>query len=305
MKRLYALRRRWRTVLMCVLMLTWLDVKAQAEETGVIEIPVSVLAEGSEPDWNAVYTVELVALEENCPMPEGSQSGVYRMAVKGGSTGTIRLTCEKTGKYEYYLRQIPGKDPDCTYDDRIFRMDLDVSADGIRPEVYEPEGMPETDILFRNRWAAPAWITFSGWVTMDTQPPEDGMFTLRLLAADGETLSEAKNQGKYVMFPALRFKKEGLFRYELKQVAEPGKGIVYDRAVYTLTVSVRREGDYLAETVCSRNGETYTGTPCFANYTEGSIPQTGDAVSCWIWTMLLSAMALTGLGIKVWANRAA
>ena len=250
-----------------------LPVPVEAAESGLLEIPVSVLAEGSEPDWDAVYTLELTALGEDCPMPEGSRDGAYRMAVKGGSTGTIRLLGDKMGNYEYLLRQIPGEDPGCTYDDRQFRLRLTVTEMGETVSAYDPEGETVTDILFRNRWAEPAWVTFSAWNTLDDRTPEEGSFRFLLLAEDGTTVAESRNQGRKAVFPALRFAEEGIRRYELKAAAVAGDGITYDRAVYTLTVTVRLEGDYKAEVSILRNGKAWSGTPCFASYTKGGPPK--------------------------------
>lgn len=272
---------------------------AEAAESPFIEIPVSVLAEGSEPDWNAVYTLELSPQSENCPMPKGSQEGVYRIAVKGGSTGSIPMICEMPGEYAYCLRQIPGKDGNCVYDDRVFYLKITVSEEAVGSEAMDPEGNNMSDIVFRNRWAEPAWVTFSAWTTLDTTPPEDGAFSCLLLTEDGERIAEIKNQGRYVAFPPLRFAEEGIYHYMMKEVAQAGDGIIYDRAVYTMTVTVHQDGDYRAEVSCSRNGEIYAGTPCFANYTEGSIPQTGDTIFIWIMVMLLSGISLLGLyGIR-------
>jgi pilin isopeptide linkage protein len=273
----------------------WLPVASKAETNRNIEISVSVRAEGSEPDWDAVYTLELISQRENCPMPEGSREGIYRMAVKGGSTGAVRLNCETPGEYDYSLRQIPGKNRNCVYDERIFHLRITVSEEAIHIDARDSEGNSMTDILFRNRWAEPAWVTFSAWTTLDSVPPEDGAFSCLLLAEDGEQVATIKNQGHHVVFPALRFAEAGTFRYMMKEIAETGKGVVYDRAVYTMTVTVHQDGDYVAEVSCTRNGEAYAGTPCFANYTEGSIPRTGDKIGFWIMAMLLSGASLLGL----------
>lgn len=276
----------------------FLPVEAEAAETVVMEIPVSVMVEGSEPDWNAVYTLELVAQREDCPMPEGSRDGVYRLAVKGGSTGSVRLVGGKPGEYDYLLRQIPGKNPGCRYDDRQFRLQVTVSERSLSAMAYDPEGKPVTDILFQNRWAEPAWVTFSAWTTLDSGTPEEGQFTCVLLSEDGERIAEVGNQGRKAVFPPLRFAEEGVYRYMIKEKAEPGCGILHDRAVYTMTVSVRREGDYWAEISCYRNEKPWDGLPSFANYTDGSAPQTGDDIGLWLTVMVLSGLALVMICIK-------
>ena len=288
-----------RVVLLAALfLLHWLPVGADAAEMGIVEIPVSVMAEGSEPDWEAVYTLELAAQGESCPMPEGSRGGVYRMAVKGGSTVTIRLACDKPGVYEYRVWQIPGKNPDCDYDDRQFRLQVEVTENGQTVSAYDSQGTMVTDVLFRNRWAEPAWVTFSAWNTLDGGTPEEGSCRFLLLGEDGQIVSEARNQGRKVVFPALRFKQEGIRQFELKEAAMAGDGITYDRAVYTLLVTVRREEDYRAEVCILRNGKDYSGIPYFVNETDGGSPQTGDGIGIWVTTMMLSGGMLTVIAGK-------
>ena len=284
-------------LVLALFLLMWLPLTVTAAESGVIEIPVSVLAEGSEPDWDAVYTLELAAESPDCPMPEGSRDGVYRMAVKGGSTGTIRLSCSKVGVYDYSLRQIPGKDPDCGYDGRQFRLRVLVTENGetVSAVVYNPEGEKVTDILFRNRWAEPAWVSFSAWKTLDSGTPEDGTFTFLLLDQEGKEVARVSNQGRKVVFPALRFGEEGIYRYEMKEVAVTGDGITYDRTVYTMTVTVRRDGDYRAEVSIQRNGKIYSGMPYFSNYTKGAPPKTGDEIGLWMTVLTVSGTALVSL----------
>lgn len=282
-------------LVLALFLLMGLGVPVSAAEGGVIEIPVSVMAEGSAPDWNTVYTLELTAEGENCPMPAGSRNGIYRMAVKGGSTGTLRLNCHKPGVYDYTLRQIPGKDPDCSYDDRTFRLRLFVTEEGISAVAYDPQGKKVPDILFHNRWAEPAWVTFTAWKTLDGRTPEDGTFRFLLLGEDGKTVAEAENQGRRVEFPALRFDREGTYRYEMKEVAVTGDGITYDRTVYTMTVTVRRDGDYRAEVSILRNGKPCTGMPYFANHTKGAPPQTGDDIGLWVTVLTVSGTALIGI----------
>ena len=275
---------------------------AAAAEHNVVEIPVSVMVDGSEPDWNAVYTLELAAQSPDCPMPEGSRNGIYRLAVKGGSTGILWLPGGEPGIYEYVLRQISGKEGDCRYDEQEYRIQLLVTEEEISAEAYKPDGTKVTDILFRNRWAEPVWVTLSAWVTLDGSPPEDGVLSCLLLSEEGEELYRVKNQGRHAVFPPLHFDREGVCRYEMKEVAVAGDGIVYDRAVYTIFVTVRKEADYQAEVSILRNGKPYSGTPLFANESEEGIPKTGDKIGLWLLILVFSGgllMAMIGAGKSV------
>ncbi len=288
-------------LMLCLLagLLSGMPQEAFAEETGVIMIPVSVLAEGSEPDPQAVYTVELQPETQGAPVPEGSSSGICRLGMRSGST-VLRFRFETPGAFDYTFHQIPGEDPDCTYDDASFRLRLfvteteegDLSASTV---IFTEDGDEAANILFRNRWAEPAWVTLSAKITQDGGAPEDGACVFQLLSREGETVFREKNQGSHVTFPALRFDREGSFRYELKEKARANDSIVYDRAVYTLLVQVVKDTDYQAQVSILRNGKPYEGVPAFFNETHGESPQTGDPVAVWMAAMALSGFSLMSL----------
>ncbi len=273
-----------------------MPVTALAEEAGEIRIPVSVLAEGSEPDPDAVYTVEVVPETKGAPMPAGSSGGICRLGMKSGST-VLGFSCKTPGEFDYTFRQIPGKNPDCVYEETSFRLRLSVTETAeekctASAVIFSQDGDECPNILFRNRWAEPAWVTLSATSALDDRAPEDGAFAFQLLSREGEVVFREKNQGSHVCFPALRFDKTGSFRYEMKEKARTGDGIVYDRAVYTVMVQVSRDADYEAQVTILRNGKPYEGVPAFLNYTSSESPQTGDPIGQYGAVMLLSGLSL-------------
>lgn len=273
---------------------------AFAAEREQISIPVRVLTEGSEPDRNGVYTVELLAQTPGSPMPEGSTAGVYRLSLKGGSTGHIVIPCDVLGVFDYRIRQVPGTDSDCIYDEQTYRLRLYVTEreDGslsASAMLYDREEEKQTEILFCNHWADPVYLTLSARKTMDGSTPKDGAFTFRLLSEDGKVLHEVKNKGRRVTFPALRFDREGTYRFFLKEVAGRNRKILYDRSVYTITVTVTKDTDYRTQVTYERNGKSWSGTPSFANYTDTGSPKTGDAIGIYITVLGLSTLALAVL----------
>ena len=108
-------------------------------------------------------------------------------------------------------------------------------------------------------------------------------------------LHEVTNDGRRVRFPALCFDREGTFRFFLKEVAGKNKKILYDRTVYTVTVTVTKETDYQLSTVYERNGKPWKGTPSFTNYTDTGSPKTGDSVGIWFGMLGISAASLAAL----------
>lgn len=278
-------------LLMTAQILLGTGIKTFAAEAVQIRIPVSVLAEGSEPDPKAVYTLEVIPVTEDSPAPDHS-----RLRLLAGEPGSIGFICDRAGVFDYTVRQIPGTDPDCTYDDRSFRLRLFVtetegtlSASAV---VYGEQGDKEPQLLFRNRWADPAYVVFTAWKTLDGMTPEEGAFTFRLLEADGTLLYQEENKGRRVTFQPIRYDREGTYRYELKEQAETGDKIIYDRTVYTATVKVTKDTDYHAEVTWQRNGKPYSGIPVFTNYTEGTSPKTGDTIGIYGTVLLLSAAGL-------------
>lgn len=293
------------TLLLLAIAFGPLPLEACAAEGQEISIPVSVLTEGSEADLKAVYTVEMAGKTSDAPMPEGSVGGIYQLDLKAGASGTLRIPCNRLGIYDYTIRQIPGGDENCDYDMRSFllRLFVTVDADGnytASAVIYGQEGHKEAAILFRNRWADPAYVTLSAIKTLDGNTPQDGDFTFRLISESGETLFETKNRGRHVTFPALRFDKVGTYRYFLKERAGSSGKIIYDKVVYTITVEVTKDTDYHAQISYERNGKPFSGTPYFANYTDTGTPKTGDSIG--IYAMMLGLSA-TGLGLVLLFKR--
>ncbi len=276
-------------------LLAGLPVQTRAADTGEILIPVSVLSEGYQPDPDAIYTVELAAQTEGAPMPEGSAGDRCRLEMKNGST-VLKFRCEMLGVFDYTVRQIPGSAPECTYDDEVFRLRLFVTKTetgdmAVSAVVYGQDESKAANILFRNYWAKPVWVTLTAAKLLDGGTPEDDAFTFQLLTWGGQEL-RAKNQGRRVEFPELRFDAEGTYWYELKEKAGKEEGIFYDTSVYSILIHVTKDRDYHAEVEIRRNDEPYEGIPVFRNYTEGGTPQTGDTVGIPLTVTLLSGAAL-------------
>lgn len=288
----------WLCLLLLVLPL--LPLQTFAAEAALAEIPVRIQAEGGQSNREERYTVELKPVTPGAPMPADSIVETWQMQLKAGETGYIRIPCEKLGVFDYTIRQIPGLDADCTYDPAVFRLRLLVTQgeDGektVNALLYGLGEEKRASVLFQNRWALPAFVTFSAWKTMDGETPEDGAFSFRLLSEDGTLLHEVKNDGRRVRFPELRFDKAGTFRFFLKEVAANNRKILYDRSVYTITVTVTKDGDYRASVAYERNGKPWSGMPSFTNYTDTGSPKTGDTIGLWVALLGLSALALAVL----------
>lgn len=82
--------------------------------------------------------------------------GAYTLAVDGGGAVTLRIPCEKAGKYRYTLCQEPGKLARGQYDHRTYYITVTVTEDGrVTAAVYgdaAQEGDKYDAIEFVNRY---------------------------------------------------------------------------------------------------------------------------------------------------------
>lgn len=292
--------KRWISALWAlILAFSSVGMAAFASEAAAV-IPVQIRLEGALPQSSETFVVELLPQGDDCPMPGGSEEGRCLLKLTGASSGNIRIPCDQVGVYDYAIQQIPGKDPNCTYDRRVYDLrvfvtrsefeGLDVSA-----VVYGPGGEKRDGILFQNVYAYSDTVTITAIKTLDGRIPEDGAFSFRLLDETGTLVFEEENHGTRVTFPSIRYDAAGTYRYYLKEVKGDDDGILYDRTVYTVTVEVTRDTDFHAAVTCERNGKAYTGTPKFSNYTRSAVPKTGDSIGIYAAGLVLSSGALANL----------
>lgn len=140
-----------------------LAAQAPAKVHQAVEIRLS----GSLPSPRETFTVVMKALDENNPMPGGKTGGVSEIKIKGekktGNVGTFStMTFDHVGKYQYEIRQKPGKHPRGTYDKTVYTMTVTVtnSADYESLEAIitfrDHKGGPKPDNdLFHNKYASP------------------------------------------------------------------------------------------------------------------------------------------------------
>ena len=63
------------------------------------ELPVRVTVSGGAPSVPETFTLTLRAASDGAPLPEGAAGGAYTLTVDGGGAVTLRIPCEKAGKY--------------------------------------------------------------------------------------------------------------------------------------------------------------------------------------------------------------
>ena len=104
------------------------------------ELPVRVTVSGDAPSVPETFTLTLRAASDGVPLPEGAAGGAYTLTVDGGGAVTLRIPCEKAGKYRYTLCQEPGKLARGQYDHRTYYITVTVTEDG---RVLVTEGLAD------------------------------------------------------------------------------------------------------------------------------------------------------------------
>ena len=271
--------------LICVLALlvSMLGMGATAENLAMASIPVTFHQGGSVPEDAEEFTVELTPAEENFPMPVGSEDGAFRLQVTADLPDTIYIPCNRVGVFTYTLRQIPGEDQHCIYDETEYELVVYVTyakTGGVEVNVvaYKDATMEKTDVEFFNYYGVPDSVNITAVKTLDRGTPKDGQFSFELLDDEGEVLQTVKNDGRKVIFDTLYFDAEGTFTFTIKEVIGKDRNIIYDKSEYEAVVEVIRNEnhDYVATLTYLEDGEEHTGTPTFANKSITATPTTGD-----------------------------
>ena len=114
-------------VFLALLCLAWLPLNASASEKTEIKIPVSVNLTGAEPERSENYIFRLIPESGRTPMPEGCE-GSCDIAVSGNGTAEFAaIGYTVPGIYGYTVKQIPGNDVNCTYDNTVYYVRVTVS----------------------------------------------------------------------------------------------------------------------------------------------------------------------------------
>lgn len=114
-------------VFLVLLCLAWLPLNASASEKTEVKIPVSVNLTGEEPVKADNFTFRLTPESSWTPMPEGCK-GSCDITVSGNGTAMFpAVGYTVPGIYGYIVKQVPGNNEKCTYDDTVYYVRVTVT----------------------------------------------------------------------------------------------------------------------------------------------------------------------------------
>ena len=122
-----------------------LALPALAEADGLsVRLDAGITLEGTLPDPAEIYTIRLTADDPASPMPGGQTGGSYDLEITGAGTASFSaIAYDRLGIYTYSLAQVPGTNPDCTYDARTYSLTVSVvnaESGGLAVEVALARG---------------------------------------------------------------------------------------------------------------------------------------------------------------------
>ncbi len=226
-----------------------------------------------------------------------------------------RVTFDRVGAYEFRVRELVGDLANMDYDEdpkpftvRVTDRDMDgmleigeVSA-GDGAQVSAANGAFIVDVLLSNVYVAPVDVT----VTVDKTVTSIGE---KAIGPEGFTFilenTDTKEQSRVVTDKnghaafALRYglaDVDKTFTYTLSESRGDAAGVSYDDAVYTITVSVTREGNTMAAAVAVNGTAVEVCEVAFENVydsTQTVTPPTGDNrnLPFWLAMMVVSGAA--------------
>lgn len=114
-------------VFLVLLCLAWLPLNVSAAEKTEVKIPVSVNLTGEEPVKADNFTFRLTPESSWTPMPEGGK-GSCDITVSGNGTAMFpAIGYTVPGIYGYIVKQVPGNNEKCTYDDTVYYVRVTVT----------------------------------------------------------------------------------------------------------------------------------------------------------------------------------
>lgn len=265
-----------------------------------LKLPVTVELE-RELSYKNDHQITIEALDDNCPMPDGSADGKYTMTITGADTKEFPdITFTRVGIFNYKVTQKDLQKEGWTFDDSVYTVVVTVTTDGqgnkTMTVALHKEGVDEKPekVLFTNKYTAkPALVTLTAKKTLDGAAPKDDKFSFELVDAQGVVVDTASSIGGNITFKELSFDDEGTIAYFIREVNTGDANIKYDENVFKAVVKIELKDDYEATVTYLKNEESYNGEmPLFENMSIKPRPNTGDTMKLGLWIAIFAAAAI-------------
>ena len=211
---------------------------------------------------------DLVDGEFNFELYEGSNK-LQTTTNKNGKISFDSISYKEVGEHTYTVKEVKGENSTVAYDSTAKEVTVKVTRDGdkLKTEVVYPESKTFNNTFTPN--AANATIELDK--ALSGRDLVNGEFKFVLKDDQGNQVgSEATNQNGKITFPSIKFEKEGIYNYSVKEVKGENNTINYDKSEKHVTINVTKDGNNLKAEVVYPDGKTFNNafTP---NATNASI----------------------------------
>lgn len=304
-------------------------------ETISVEVPAEVILEGPILDSKDTFTIELAAVTSGAPMPEGAADGVYTDTIEGEGSLTFTIEYSHTGVYSYTVSQIPGDNPDCTYDDTVYSLTVYVTVDEewnmeVTTVMEDEEGEKLATATFINVYDPPKPAKLDPPVkkiikVKNGTPPQNPVFTFAMIPSEkdapmpepGEATLDEKTgalykdivgEGEYE-FGWMYFDEDDIgktYTYTLKEIPGDTKGFTYDSTNYTMTVVVSvKNREIILDVTYTDDSGSEVDMAVFTNVYDKKDPvgpPTGDTLMPFLW-VALAVVSLAAILVLVFIKK--
>ncbi len=213
-----------------------------------------------------------------------------------GAIAFEKITYTAAGDHAYTVKEIKGSISGITYDETVFAVTVSVVDNGDGTMTATPTYSNE--IVFENTYsAADAELILKAKKTLTGRELENGEFSFRILEGDKVVATGTNTADGTVTFSPITYTEEGEHTYTVKEVKGNVSYVIYDDAVYTVTVKVTDPGDgQLVAAVYAGSTQITDGVAgSFANeFAPPATPVTGDDFNM---SLMVTITAISGMGI--------
>ena len=280
------------------------DSKVTLEEGGVAQVTVTndytkdtSIALRAKKEYNltlAPEAFEFTLVE----VKEGEEISETLQTKKNGADGSVSfdpISYTEAGTYTYQIKESKGTLEGVTYDEAVYLVTVRVTrnpAGTLEAKVVsiEKDGEAASEVVFTNKGATTEFSLDVAKKMKGETAPEEGKYEFELTGTGLTKALTAKNDakgkvdfGKFANYTRDDIGKQ--FTYTIKETAGAADGTIYDKSVYTVTVTVsfdETKGELKAEKVIKKDGVTVSAIEFTNDVTRLSIlkvDESGNALA--------------------------